>query len=88
MVIKILTFLHLVNGIVLEDYNGEWYYTIKQKSPFDNTFYARIYFWTNVGKVTLNDDGTVSNSYVQKWTPIRKKKFNPIKEAQKILERT
>ena len=85
MLIKLLTIFGLIEGIILEDFQNELYYTIRQKSPFDGRYYAKIYYWTNVGRVMLNDDGTVNNSYIQRWCFIRKHKPDLIKEAKKIL---
>ena len=60
--------LKLKQGIILEDCDGEVYYTFKEESPFNKSI-AFIFPSTKVGHVVLNKDGTTSGSsiYIERW---------------------
>lgn len=85
MLIRLLTWLGLVEGIILIDYMGDIYLSKTTKNYFDeNKKSAFVYPFAKIGHITLNPDGTVDNSYIEQWRYLRKK-FDPVKEANNIL---
>lgn len=67
---KLIAYLTGGEPIVLLDHEGEFYYTIAYKHPFvEGGRYAHVYWFTKVGHVTLNEDGTTSGNsgYIKKW---------------------
>lgn len=66
--IKLLNYLGLVKGCYLEDMWGEQYTTAYRITPSGKRA-APVYFFTGVGHVILNDDGSCSgqSTYISKW---------------------
>lgn len=71
MIIKLLHYLGIVEGVYLIDSFGEVYLTCKRKNPF-NTF-ANVYPVFRVGHVVLHEDGTCSGTscYIKEWKPLK-----------------
>lgn len=53
--------------VTLEDYDGRIFKTLAYKAP-SGRLVAPVYFFTNVGRCVLEDDGTVKNHYIVSWT--------------------
>lgn len=56
--------------VELIDFHGERYFTVAEKSDHGNLS-ACVYFFSNVGYRQLNDDGTVDESYIKYWLPLK-----------------
>lgn len=56
-------------AVVLTDYTGSEYITIARTRGGKLT--APVYYFTNVGKVYLNSDGTVEEHYIKTWVAIK-----------------
>ena len=74
MIIRLLSYFGLIEGIVLEDFQGEVYYTKSFDTPFGKK--AHVSPVTKVGYVNLLEDGTCTgkSSYIKKWTYMHPKK--------------
>jgi len=67
---KLIAFLTGGEPVVLLDHQGEFYYSISYKHPFfEGSRYAYVYWYTKIGHVVLDADGTTSgnSSYIKKW---------------------
>ena len=71
MLLEIISFFTGRKIVYLEDFEGEVYKTIEERNPF-GTRTAYIFPFVRVGCRTLNDDGTVSNSYIKRWKYAKK----------------
>jgi hypothetical protein len=69
MIARLLSALGLVKGIMLEDFQGQVYYTWERKGVSRNV--CHVYPIFKVGNCLLNSDGTVdprsSSSYIKYW---------------------
>lgn len=67
MILKLISLLTGRKIVWLEDFEGETYRTIERETPFGKKAY--VYWFTRIGDVKLNEDGTTSGSslYVKKW---------------------
>jgi hypothetical protein len=70
IIVIFFTKIKLVEGIILQSYNKTLYYTWRFKNPFGG-YSAWIYCKTHIGNVTLNEDGTVSGSYIKRWMMLK-----------------
>lgn len=52
--------------VTLQDHWGDTYETIAYINAFGKLT-AHVYWRTGIGHAALNDDGTVYNSYIQRW---------------------
>lgn len=71
LIVKIAALLLGGEPVVLQDWQGETYYTIAYVNAEFGTKWARVYPFTAVGFVVLNDDGTTSSrssSYIERWS--------------------
>lgn len=80
--LRLLHKLGIITLIVLIDFNGETYITIKRKNR-DGKKWAHVYPYVQVEHVYLNDDGTVSKSYVHEWKPYEPKPLSVIVDELK-----
>lgn len=70
MLVKILNFLGLVEGICLQDMDGKEYLTFIRKGKFGP--WSRVYPFVGVGHVLLLPDGTTKGSsiYIKRWVKL------------------
>lgn len=67
MIIRLWCFLTRGRLVWLRDYDGDYRLSIARKSPFGPLMAERHWPWS-IRRVTLNDDGSVSNGcYVVAW---------------------
>lgn len=67
MILELISFFTGRRIIYLQDFQGEIYKTLEgKKNIFDNN-QVYIHYLTKNGCVTLNNDGTVSDSFIIRW---------------------
>jgi len=68
MMLKLISLLTGRKIVWLEDFEGETYRTLERKTPFGKRAY--VYWFTRVGDIILNEDGTTGGSaiFVKKWS--------------------
>ena len=67
MKLELISFFTRRKIIYLQDFDGEVYKTIENKKTLFGDKTAYVYPFTKTACVILNNDGTVSNSYIKKW---------------------
>ena len=67
MILELISFFTGKKIIYLQDFEGEIYKTLEGKKNIFNNNPVYIYYLTKNGSVILNNDGTVSNSYIKRW---------------------
>lgn len=65
---RLWAFLTKGECVILQAYEGEVFYTIAYLDPFGKKT-ARVYWFSRIGLVILNEDGTTSgrSSYINRW---------------------
>lgn len=69
LILGIVSFFARKKIVVLEDFEGEFYFTLERVSPFGKKF-AYVYWLSRLGFVVLNEDGTCStnsSSFIKRW---------------------
>lgn len=55
--------------VLLLDHHNKIYWTMERTNPFTGEREAPVFWFTNIGNVTLNDDQTTSGAsiYIRSW---------------------
>jgi len=69
MILRLISYLTGRKIVLLEDFEGQVYKTLELKGRSFGKKRAHVYWFTGVGSVILNDDGTTSgsSSYIERW---------------------
>lgn len=68
LLLKLTSFFTRKRIVILQDMDGDHYYTLENESPFGGKC-ANVYWWSKIGHVWLLPDGTCqgSSSYIKNW---------------------